>query len=171
MGDGRTGHPEGAPYDRLIATYGLRSIPPAWLEQVRPGGNILTTLRGWTRSLGLVKLVVTGGSASGWLSADAPSFMIARQQSRSQCQTPVGPPGRSTLPLGRGRVGGGRLGGVRLAEQGRVRSHGRPRHPDGLAGKPRWSAVVSAFRIFGALRRITSKGPTANGGALRHRAR
>jgi methyltransferase of ATP-grasp peptide maturase system len=80
VGDGRVGHPAGALYDRLIATCGFRSIPPAWLEQVRPGGIILTTLRGWMRSLGLVKLIVTGDSASGWFSEDDPSFMIARQQ-------------------------------------------------------------------------------------------
>jgi methyltransferase of ATP-grasp peptide maturase system len=80
VGDGRAGHPDGAPYDRLIATCGFRNIPPAWLEQVRPGGIILTTLRGWMRSLGLVKLIVTGDSASGWFSEDDPSFMIARQQ-------------------------------------------------------------------------------------------
>jgi len=60
VGDGRAGHRAGAPYDRLIAACGFRSIPPAWLEQVRPGGIILTTLRGWMRSLGLVKLIVTG---------------------------------------------------------------------------------------------------------------
>ncbi|MGW1165462.1 ATP-grasp peptide maturase system methyltransferase [Streptomyces sp. NPDC002550] len=84
VGDGRAGHPEGGPYDRLIATCGFRNIPPAWLEQVRPGGVILTTLRGWMRSLGLVKLVVTGDSASGWFSEDDPSFMIARQQGAPQ---------------------------------------------------------------------------------------
>ncbi|MEV4452560.1 ATP-grasp peptide maturase system methyltransferase [Streptomyces mirabilis] len=80
VGDGRAGHLDGAPYDRLIATCGFRNIPPAWLEQVLPGGVILTTLRGWMRSLGLVKLIVTGDSASGWFSEDEPSFMIARQQ-------------------------------------------------------------------------------------------
>ncbi|MGW3424892.1 ATP-grasp peptide maturase system methyltransferase [Streptomyces phaeochromogenes] len=80
VGDGRSGHRDRAPYQRLIATCGFRSIPPAWLEQVTPGGVILTTLRGWMRSLGLVKLIITGDSASGWFSEDAPSFMIARQQ-------------------------------------------------------------------------------------------
>ncbi|MFI1678776.1 ATP-grasp peptide maturase system methyltransferase [Streptomyces sp. NPDC020607] len=80
VGDGRIGHAEGAPYDRLIATCGFRGIPPSWLEQVRPGGVIVTTLRGWMRSLGLVKLIVTDESASGWFSDGAPSFMIARQQ-------------------------------------------------------------------------------------------
>ncbi|MGX1757100.1 protein-L-isoaspartate(D-aspartate) O-methyltransferase [Streptomyces lydicus] len=40
-GDGFQGYPDGAPYDRVIATCGLRSIPPAWLEQCRPGGVIV----------------------------------------------------------------------------------------------------------------------------------
>ncbi|MFJ8308758.1 MULTISPECIES: ATP-grasp peptide maturase system methyltransferase [unclassified Streptomyces] len=80
VADGRAGHSERAPYDRLIATCGLRNVPSAWLDQVRPGGVILTTLRGWMRSLGLVKLVVARDSASGWFSEDDPSFMIARQQ-------------------------------------------------------------------------------------------
>ncbi|KPI17944.1 protein-L-isoaspartate(D-aspartate) O-methyltransferase [Actinobacteria bacterium OK074] len=40
-GDGTLGDPVGAPYDRIIATAGLRRIPGAWLEQVAPGGVIL----------------------------------------------------------------------------------------------------------------------------------
>ncbi|MEU5434820.1 methyltransferase domain-containing protein [Streptomyces sp. NPDC020719] len=41
-GDGFKGYPEAAPYDRIIATCGLRSIPFAWVEQCRPGGIIVT---------------------------------------------------------------------------------------------------------------------------------
>ena len=97
VGDGRAGHPDGSPYDRLIATCGVRSIPPAWLEQVPPGGVILTTLRGWMRSLGLVKLIVTGDSASGWFSEDGPSFMIARQQEAPESLGMVPGPGDGTV--------------------------------------------------------------------------
>lgn len=44
--DGYLGYPQRAPYDRIIATASLRQVPSAWLEQTRPGGTILTDLRG-----------------------------------------------------------------------------------------------------------------------------
>lgn len=40
-GDGFAGYPEGAPYDRIIATCALRSIPFAWVEQSQPCGIIV----------------------------------------------------------------------------------------------------------------------------------
>ncbi|GAA0335954.1 methyltransferase domain-containing protein [Streptomyces blastmyceticus] len=40
-GDGATGHPARAPYDRVIATCGVREIPFTWVEQTRPGGIVL----------------------------------------------------------------------------------------------------------------------------------
>ncbi|ADJ48513.1 protein-L-isoaspartate(D-aspartate) O-methyltransferase [Amycolatopsis mediterranei S699] len=46
IADGYLGYPERAPYDRIIATASLRQVPPAWLTQVRPGGTILTDIRG-----------------------------------------------------------------------------------------------------------------------------
>ena len=56
--DGADGYPPGGPYDRIIATCGVRRIPPAWLAQAAPGAMILTDLRG---PLGgtLVRLSVT----------------------------------------------------------------------------------------------------------------
>jgi len=44
--DGYLGDPARAPYDRMIVTASLRKVPPAWLDQTRPGGTILTDLRG-----------------------------------------------------------------------------------------------------------------------------
>ncbi|GAA2256907.1 O-methyltransferase [Streptomyces ruber] len=52
-GDGARGVPERAPYDRIIATCALSSIPRPWLAQCVPGARILTPL-----STGLVALRV-----------------------------------------------------------------------------------------------------------------
>ncbi|MEV5984918.1 methyltransferase, FxLD system [Streptomyces sp. NPDC052051] len=43
--DGALGHAEGAPYDRIIATVGAHGIPRAWLEQLAPGGRLVTPQR------------------------------------------------------------------------------------------------------------------------------
>ncbi len=34
------------PYDRIIATCSVQHIPPAWIDQLRPGGMLLTDLEG-----------------------------------------------------------------------------------------------------------------------------
>lgn len=40
-GDGHSGHPDGGPYDRLIATCGIAGIPPQWLDQLAPRARII----------------------------------------------------------------------------------------------------------------------------------
>ncbi|MDX3585096.1 ATP-grasp peptide maturase system methyltransferase [Streptomyces europaeiscabiei] len=78
-GDGLLGHAEGAPYDGLIATCSVRTVPGGWLEQVRPGGTIVTTVSGWLYGSGLLKLTVgEGGTAEGRFLPGTVSFMIAR---------------------------------------------------------------------------------------------
>ncbi|KOG29113.1 methyltransferase domain-containing protein [Streptomyces resistomycificus] len=60
-GDGAGGVPERAPFDRIIATCTLRSIPPAWLAQCRPGARVLAPL-----ATGLIALTVRdAGQAEG----------------------------------------------------------------------------------------------------------
>ncbi|MEV7011995.1 methyltransferase domain-containing protein [Streptosporangium sp. NPDC051022] len=66
-GDGLLGWPERAPYDRVLVTAGVRQVPQAWIDQMRPGGVLVMP---WgTRYSGqdaIVRLVVDGdGSASG----------------------------------------------------------------------------------------------------------
>lgn len=52
-GDGALGHPDRAPYDRVIATVGVWDLAPAWLDQLTPDGRIVVPLdlRGVQRSV------------------------------------------------------------------------------------------------------------------------
>ncbi|WP_405059824.1 methyltransferase, FxLD system [Kribbella sp. NBC_01505] len=51
--DGEFGVPGDAPYDRIVVTVTAWDIPPAWVDQLRPGGRIVVPLRlgGQTRSI------------------------------------------------------------------------------------------------------------------------
>ncbi|GAA2050502.1 ATP-grasp peptide maturase system methyltransferase [Streptomyces cheonanensis] len=91
IGDGLRGDPDGATYDRLIATCSVRYVPLQWLHQVMPGGKILVTLSGWMYANALALLDVTGpGRATGRFLPGYTSFMIARPHDR---------PPRPTLTL------------------------------------------------------------------------
>ncbi|MFC9397484.1 methyltransferase [Streptomyces sp. NPDC057027] len=43
-GDALEGHENRAPYDRIHSGIGVPCLPPAWAEQLAPGGRLLTTL-------------------------------------------------------------------------------------------------------------------------------
>ncbi|MDT0330111.1 methyltransferase, FxLD system [Nocardiopsis lambiniae] len=45
LGDGSLGHPEGAPFDRIIATVGSHDVPRAWVDQLAPGGRLIAPVR------------------------------------------------------------------------------------------------------------------------------
>jgi methyltransferase of ATP-grasp peptide maturase system len=45
-GDGAEGLADHGPYDRIIATCSVQHIPPTWIDQLRPGGILLTDLEG-----------------------------------------------------------------------------------------------------------------------------
>ncbi|MFF7789320.1 methyltransferase domain-containing protein [Streptomyces sp. NPDC007991] len=86
-GDGARGVPERAPFDRIIATCALSTVPRAWLAQSRPGGRILMPL-----ATGLVALTVTdAGHAEGRFLHTPAYFVPLRGGSR---------PGGEPLPLG-----------------------------------------------------------------------
>nr|WP_235484612.1 methyltransferase domain-containing protein [Streptomyces roseoverticillatus] len=81
VGDGAEGRPQAAPFepfDRVISTYAVDTVPWAWVEQTRPGGRIVTP---WGH-LGLVSLTVAddGKSARGHIQGLA-QFMPSRGSS------------------------------------------------------------------------------------------
>lgn len=43
-GDGGQGFSAGAPYDRIVATVGVWDLPPTWLEQLKPDGQLVVPL-------------------------------------------------------------------------------------------------------------------------------
>ncbi|HEV2782434.1 MAG TPA: ATP-grasp peptide maturase system methyltransferase [Actinophytocola sp.] len=76
--DGAGGHPAGAPYDRVLSTCSVSTVPLPWLAQTRPGGLVVTTLN---RPLGagLVRIVAGEGPCGrGRVLADDGRFMPLR---------------------------------------------------------------------------------------------
>jgi methyltransferase of ATP-grasp peptide maturase system len=89
VGDGRAGQPDKAPYDRVIATCSFRHVPPAWLEQSKPGTVILVTLTGWLHASGLARLTVSGpGTAEGTFLPGDVGFMTARAHAAGPAMIP-----------------------------------------------------------------------------------
>ncbi|MEV6326564.1 methyltransferase domain-containing protein [Streptomyces sp. NPDC051909] len=79
-GDGAEGYPADAPYDRLVATCSVRSVPRPWVDQVKPGGLILTPWDSPWVCYGLLRMTVDDwGSASGPFSPHS-AFMLMRNQ-------------------------------------------------------------------------------------------
>lgn len=80
VGDGSKGYAQGAAYDRILATVGLREIPGAWVEQTRPGGLIVAPWgTHFSHADAVVALTVRGGEASGRFAYPA-EFMKLRAQ-------------------------------------------------------------------------------------------
>lgn len=45
LGDGSKGYEKEAPYDKILAGATARELPPAWKEQLKPGGRIVAPIR------------------------------------------------------------------------------------------------------------------------------
>ncbi|WP_338058204.1 methyltransferase domain-containing protein [Streptomyces avicenniae] len=93
LGDGAGGHPEGAAYDRVIATCSVGRVPEAWITQTRPGGVVVTP---WGPTYGgeaVARLTVAGdGTASGRFVGSS-AFMRLRDQRKRLPPTGAEQPG------------------------------------------------------------------------------
>ncbi|MBM7774206.1 methyltransferase of ATP-grasp peptide maturase system [Actinokineospora baliensis] len=77
--DGSAGLPEHAPFDAIIATCAVAAVPWAWIEQVRPGGVVLTDLKTAPGAGSLVRLTrVDAERAEGRFDATYAAFMDLR---------------------------------------------------------------------------------------------
>jgi protein-L-isoaspartate O-methyltransferase len=73
-GDGVSGAPERAPYDRVIGTCYTWPLPITWIRQTRPGGRVVAVLPSGSAGLD----VRDDGSASGHLHPKVVGFMFMR---------------------------------------------------------------------------------------------
>jgi protein-L-isoaspartate O-methyltransferase len=79
--DGTLGHPDNAPYDRVIATASAVEVPHAWVEQTRPGGRVVLPLvGGFFERQAFLCLTVHGDGAAQGRFHDAAGFMRLRCQ-------------------------------------------------------------------------------------------
>ncbi|CAM5741655.1 methyltransferase domain-containing protein [Streptomyces hirsutus] len=92
-GDGARGVPARAPYDRIIVTCTLPSVPGAWLAQCRPGARILAPF-----ATGLIVLTVHGpGHAEGRFLHTPAYFVPLRGANRSRA-VPADETGLADVP-------------------------------------------------------------------------
>jgi protein-L-isoaspartate(D-aspartate) O-methyltransferase len=78
-GDGVAGYPPGAPYDRIIATCSVVTVPWSWVEQTRPGGLIITPWGPPMANDHLLRIEVGPDVAVGTI-VDSVEFMRLRSQ-------------------------------------------------------------------------------------------
>ncbi len=86
--DGSGGHPDSAPYDRVLATCSVATIPLSWLDQTVPGGLVVTTLH---RPLGAGLVRITAGegpTGEGRVLAEDGRFMPLRAHRLTTARRP-----------------------------------------------------------------------------------
>ncbi|GCE00985.1 rRNA adenine N-6-methyltransferase family protein [Embleya hyalina] len=94
VGDGALGHPDRAPYQRIIATYSPDAVPPAWLAQADHDAVLLLSLTGALGAHGYVKLrMFEDGRAEGRFVDSVVSFMPSRESSSPE----IGPMMRAAI--------------------------------------------------------------------------
>jgi protein-L-isoaspartate(D-aspartate) O-methyltransferase len=87
-GDGARGVPERAPFDRIIATCTLASVPTAWLAQCRPGARILSPL-----ATGLIALTVRDAGHAEGRFLHTPAYFVPLRGADRPDEEPAHPSG------------------------------------------------------------------------------
>ncbi|MGB8343935.1 MAG: rRNA adenine N-6-methyltransferase family protein [Ktedonobacteraceae bacterium] len=85
-GDGFPGWEQGAPYDRIIATASVPTLPMAWIEQLQVGGKLVMHLQGTLNASGFLIVEKRAEGVSGHFLAQSWHFMplITEQLAASQ---------------------------------------------------------------------------------------
>lgn len=83
--DGAAGYPDGAPFDRIVATCGVTHVPPEWIRQLSLGGRIVAPLDGSYEG-GLMLLDKTApDEVTGSFDAMLTFFMAMREDPDDSC--------------------------------------------------------------------------------------
>lgn len=90
-GNGELGVPEHAPYDRIIVTASVHTVPYAWVSQTAEGGRIVLPYSGQHHPSGLAVLTVNDTIAAGGIINDQAWFMPMKGQGISQDQLKQAP--------------------------------------------------------------------------------
>jgi protein-L-isoaspartate O-methyltransferase len=86
--DGANGWAEHAPYDRVIATCGISTIPYPWVAHTRPGGLILAEALAGGRGMRVRLTVADDGTASGRF-LDYPGLFMALRRAPDRIGRPA----------------------------------------------------------------------------------
>ncbi|MFF3359088.1 protein-L-isoaspartate(D-aspartate) O-methyltransferase [Streptomyces sp. NPDC002917] len=76
-------------FDRIVSTVSVRPVPRSWLNALRPGGRLVTTITG--TGLILVADKTADGGAHGYISYDGASFMTTRHGDDYDDTAPAAP--------------------------------------------------------------------------------
>ncbi|MFF1506064.1 methyltransferase domain-containing protein [Streptomyces sp. NPDC058326] len=98
--DGARGCPERAPYDRIVATCEVPSVPYPWLAQCRPGGLVLAPV-----STGLLLMRVRDGTHAEGRFLETSAYFVALRGGAGRA-TRYDPAGDERFRFLRGLVGG-----------------------------------------------------------------
>ncbi|MFD7289899.1 rRNA adenine N-6-methyltransferase family protein [Streptomyces sp. NPDC059863] len=95
--DGELGWAAAAPYDRILATCSVRSVPVAWLDQTAPGGRIVTPWDSAWCCYGTLRLTkLADDSAEGNFAAYGSYMLISGQRTDVELFRDVLRPGQVT---------------------------------------------------------------------------